>query len=183
MIVTHGTSEENKNIIIENKRFYKSTDTTEWAGSGIYFFCDDDIEASKSNAYKWAKYIKKYDKPAVIILIVDIKKDDEYLLDLTDIENKKLFHEFREKYFRSAMDRIKEGKYSRTILASMLDCGTINTICENMGYKAVMRDVYINFSKNKFKEKYGEYYYSQIPNCVIMALRDETLIKEWGNWQ
>lgn len=59
----HGTSIENKGEILKNKKFYLSSGASEWAGSGIYFFIDEDDNIAVNNAKKWAEYIKDIKKP------------------------------------------------------------------------------------------------------------------------
>ena len=56
----HGTSIENKGEILKNRKFNLSSSASEWAGSGIYFFIDEDDNIAENNA---KKVYKKYKKP------------------------------------------------------------------------------------------------------------------------
>lgn len=49
-----------------------------------------------------------------------------------------------------------------------------NELCRAYGLQAVIREAYINFNKYQ----YNEYPVSDIPNCTIVCLRDDSLIEE-----
>lgn len=77
----HGISIENKGEILKNKKFYLSSGASEWAGSGIYFFIDEDDNIAENNAKKWAEYIKSQ---YIAIIIVNLKVINAVVLDLND---------------------------------------------------------------------------------------------------
>ena len=77
----HGTSIENKDEILKNRKFNLSSGASEWAGSGIYFFIDEDDNIAESNARKWAEYIKNIKNPYIAVVIVNLKVIDAVVLE------------------------------------------------------------------------------------------------------
>lgn len=167
----HGTSESARRSILKDRRFKASCRESEWAGTGIYFFVEN---SPYDNALKWAKYIRRMYKPAV--LKANISMDSEKLFDVTIPLYQEQFQRFREAYFQKACtEAARAGKaIDQGVLKILnLDCTTFNKICDSMGFTAVKRQCYIRFCKNGIWKDYPP---SAIPNCTILCIRDETQI-------
>lgn len=178
----HGTSQKNKTAILSSLKYRPSDSDHEWAGTGVYYFWDcQDEKLSYKNAYKWAKYIKCIDDPAIICNTV-IVDDNENVLDLRDPAIQMKFHQFREKLFTDALRRADRqgkmlaGEYTNS---ERMDCLTINTMADKTDIDLVIKSVYINFTKYKYSYNYS---HSEIPNCTIVCLRNQDLIKEWREY-
>ena len=171
----HGTSKESKKSIIASKEFYLSQSDKEWAGTGIYFFIDQDDDSAKKNALCWAEKIKKLNSDDIAVITVNFDVDQIQLFDLTDRATQMIFHKYRETmYEKITQDKVKDrvispiGKNQK-----MLDCYIINCMCEYFQYNLVMRDAYINFKKGDFETSYPN---SSIPNCTILCARNNNII-------
>ena len=177
-ICYHGTSRDSSIKILKEQRINPSTKPDEWAGCGAYFFADWNNSGTKAaqNAFKWAlKSNRKY-TPTVIRAEIEAEKD--WIFDLTDPENQETFHKFRECYFRAASKRVEKGIITESDTKNsggVLDCTIINTICDEAGFRAVVKQCYINF--NPYMVSGTKYPNSHIPNCTIFCLRDLQLIK------
>lgn len=178
----HGTNHINQKEILTHQKYKSSNRDNEWAGTGIYFFWDSRNDTvAANNAYKWAKYIKRFDDPAIVCNSVTIN-DDNSVLDLRDSDVQDCFHRFREKLFTDARKRAeRQGKMISGIYSNpqKLDCLTINQIAKETSVDLVIRSVFINFSKNKYGFEYSS---SGIPNCTIVCLRNQDLIKDWREY-
>lgn len=168
----HGTSYEARLQILSEHCFRESSEPNEWAGTGIYFFIEEN---EKENAQKWAMYIKMFSRPAIVKAKIEI--DPSLIFDLTLEEHRVQFHRFRELYYKKAVESAES--LGRTIDRDTrnklkLDCRTFNTICSDVGYRAVKRQCYIRFRKNGI---WADYPKSDIPNCTIFCLRDNGCIK------
>ena len=173
----HGTSRENKKRIMEAKRFFHSNREDDWAGTGIYFFLEENEKDAKRNAKQWAGCIKRFPKHEIAILQVKIIVDEEKILNLTLREFQKIFHKYREAIYRTAYDKAKSKRLTleKTYTnKKLMDCFVINELCRVYGLQAVIREAYINFNKYQ----YNEYPVSDIPNCTIFCLRDDSWIEE-----
>lgn len=62
----HGTHLSAAQSILSKHHFWASESDKEWAGHGIYFFLDDDPRTAYNHAFKWAKYIRRAENPAVL---------------------------------------------------------------------------------------------------------------------
>lgn len=178
----HGTNQKNKTAILSSLKYRPSDSDHEWAGTGVYFFWDNyDDSLSYNNAYKWARYIKCIDNPAIICNSV-IVEDNNKILDLRDPAIQMKFHQFREKLFADALRRAdRQGKMLPGVYKNpeRMDCLTINEIANRTDVNLVIKSVYINFSKYKYGYTYSQ---SAIPNCTIVCLRNQDLIKEWREY-
>lgn len=174
----HGTNSEAARSILSEHHFRPSESDTEWIGHGIYFFLDDDPDAYK-HAFEWAKHIRKYDTPEVLEATISV--DNEDVLDLRDPAQRKFIESARMKIFREAQSRAKTKEKEIVFNKQKLDCFAVNYFCENTAspLRVVIADVYINF----YKSPSMKYPASQYPNCTILCLRDETLIKTIENVQ
>ena len=167
--VYNGTNNDSAKQILKAQKFYPSIKSNEWAGHGIYFFGDNCLEQAKNNAYKWAKYIKKFQEKDIAILRTNIEFSSNQLLDFTDEEILRQYNEFKEEILGIIYRKhiVKKDEKAKN-LASKLDCELINRFCEKNLYCIVKRSVYINFNKCP----------STIPNCTIYCVRDSSVIKE-----
>ena len=176
----HGTSIENKGEILKNKKFYLSSGASEWAGSGIYFFIDEDDNIAVNNAKKWAEYIKDIKSQYIAIIIVNLKVINVVVLDLNDRNFQQQFHKYREAMFnQSVLDaESKHKKIEDTITNKMkFDCYVINKICDYYGFNVVIRDVHINFNKKILSRRNCSYPSSSIPNSTIICVRSNDIIE------
>lgn len=176
----HGISIENKGEILKNKKFYLSSGASEWAGSGIYFFIDEDDNIAENNAKKWAEYIKDIKSQYIAIIIVNLKVINAVVLDLNDRNFQQQFHKYREAMFnQSVLDaESKHKKIEDTITNKMkFDCYVINKICDYYGFNVVIRDVHINFNKKILSRRNCSYPSSSIPNCTIICVRSNDIIE------
>ena len=176
----HGTSIENKREILKNGKFNLSSGTSEWAGSGIYFFIDEDDNIAENNAKKWAEHIKDIKSQYVAIVIVNLKVINAVVLDLNDRNFQQQFHKYREAMFnQSVLDaESKHKKIEDTITNKMkFDCYVINKICDYYGFNVVIRDVHINFNKKILSRRNCSYPSSSIPNCTIICVRSNDIIE------
>lgn len=167
----HGTSKTAQQAIVRDQRFRASTQSTEWAGTGIYFFVDD---LPYDNAKRWAEFNRHFHPPAVVKANIDI--DSAKLFDVTLTCYRNQFHRFRERYYQKAYEEAKRaGKtVDEDVLDRMkLDCTVFNKICELIGFTAVKRQCYIRFL---LQGSWSRYPTSTIPNCTILCVRDETQI-------
>lgn len=170
----HGTSADAARAIVAQQRFIASTEDTEWAGHGIYFFIGSvDNRSAYLNAYNWAKFIRRKTSPTVLTSTVTIDSAD--ILDLRDEGYLADFHEARLEIFNSAKQRAKDQGIEidpSYLKKQWLDCFTINQMCQlyDPPMSAVITNVYINFHKNI------NYPVSQYPNCTILCVRNEGLI-------
>ena len=89
----------NINEILKNRKFNLSSGANEWAGSGIYFFIDEDDNVAENNAKKWAEYIKNIKSQYIAIVIVNLKVINAVVLDLNDRNFRQQFHKYREAMF------------------------------------------------------------------------------------
>lgn len=175
----HGTSQACKDSILRTKKINKSSKENEWAGTGIYYFVDENEEDLAEKCILWAKNVKGYKTAAVVKNV--LKVDFEKILDLTIMEYRNQFQKYREYLYNKANQYAKKSnrklkdEYTNSI---KLDCLTINSICARYGFDLVKRDAYINFYKS-IKDD-GSYPRSTIPNAVIASLRNQDCIKEWG---
>ena len=176
----HGTSIENKGEILKNKKFYLSSGASEWAGSGIYFFIDEDDNIAENNAKKWAEYIKDIKSQYIAIIIVNLKVINAVVLDLNDRNFQQQFHKYREAMFnQSVLDaESKHKKIEDTITNKMkFDCYVINKICDYYGFNVVIRDVHINFNQKILSRRNCSYPSSSIPNSTIICVRSNDIIE------
>lgn len=176
----HGISIENKGEILKNKKFYLSSGASEWAGSGIYFFIDEDDNIAENNAKKWAEYIKDIKSQYIAIIIVNLKVINVVVLDLNDRNFQPQFHKYREAMFnQSVLDaESKHKKIEDTITNKMkFDCYVINKICDYYGFNVVIRDVHINFNKKILSRRNCSYPSSSIPNSTIICVRSNDIIE------
>lgn len=183
IIAFHGTSKMAKKMILSTKLFQSSDEDSEWAGAGVYFFSEKDEEKSKENAIKWARNIKKF-KQNSDSLSVMLKIPENQVFDLTgtNSEDRELFEIYREKLFERAIEVARRNNAyidEKYFNSAKFDCLTINDICKFINYAAVMRTVYINFNKYKYKYKNYKLVKSNIPNSTILCLRNQSFIKEW----
>lgn len=178
----HGTSQEAGNSIIASGHFFISDSETEWAGDGIYFFpavYDSTDNPAFNSAIKWAKYKKRFNPQCVIkaVVVIDLKD----LLNLTDPSALYNFGVFRKMYYDSAAARARkygvnlEPKYTDK---KRLDCAAINAMCKIYNSKAVMRQVYIAPLRYDLDRVDNNYPISNVPNCVILCLREPGLISQ-----
>ena len=176
----HGISIENKGEILKNKKFYLSSGASEWAGSGIYFFIDEDDNIAENTAKKWAEYIKDIKSQYIAIIIVNLKVINAVVLDLNDRNFQQQFHKYREAMFnQSVLDaESKHKKIEDTITNKMkFDCYVINKICDYYGFNVVIRDVHINFNKKILSRRNYSYPSSSIPNSTIICVRSNDIIE------
>ena len=146
----HGTSRENKKRIMKEKRFLHSNREDDWAGTGIYFFLEENEKDAKRNAEQWAGCIKRFPKCEIAILQVKIIVDEEKILNLTLREFQKIFHKYREAIYGTAYDKAKSKRLTleKTYTnKKLMDCFVINELCRVYGLQAVIREAYINFNK------------------------------------
>lgn len=186
----HGTDREAAKNILKTKIFKCSTGNREWAGEGVYFFIDwtDNESNAAANALKWAKMRRRVKthrtKPRIPIVIeVTFRADIDNILDLTDPAMQEIFHQCRDAYFETVKDRLQDiGVPNETSPleiqdAGELDCLIIDSMCEDYHYCAVVKRCYINFGGSIKELGIRRLPNSFIPNCTILALRDQTLIK------
>lgn len=177
----HGTASAYKDSILRTKKFCKSSNDNEWAGTGIYYFVDEDEDKLINKCTRWALNVKKYKTAAIVKNLIEIDKD--CILDLTIDEAQNKFHEYRQFLFNKAKQCAK--KTNKTISntytnSKKLDCLTINQLCSEYKLAMVKRKAYINFYRPM--EDWEEYPASSIPNTTIISLRDEKCIKEWSGY-
>lgn len=173
--VYHGTKRESAKNIIETRHFYKSSRDDEWAGSGIYFFIDGYTRSSaEENAAKYAIKIKNFHD--VVVLKADIDTKELRILDLTNPEDQENFLMCFELLFKEAFKRFGDSgsKKIREYRPHVLECSAINSMCEKMGYEAVIKSEYINFEQTPNRN----HPYSSVPNCTMFCLRSETHITD-----
>lgn len=176
----HGTSIESKNEILKNKKFNLSIGTSEWAGSGIYFFIDEDDNIAENNAKKWAECIKNIKSQYIAVVIVNLKVINAIILDLNDRNFRQQFHKYREAIFNQIVldAESKHKKIEDTVRNKMkLDCYVINKMCDYFGFNVVIRDVHINFNKKSLSKTNCSYPSSSIPNCTIICIRNNDIIE------
>ena len=173
----HGTSIENKDEILKNRL---SSGVSEWAGSGIYFFIDEDDNIAESNARKWAEYIKNIKNRYIAVVIANLKVIDAVVLDLNDRNFRQQFHKYRQAIFNQIVldAESKHKKIEDTVRNKMkLDCYVINKMCDYFGFNVVIRDVHINFNKKNLSKTNCSYPSSSIPNCTIICIRNNDIIE------
>ena len=176
----HGTSIENKDEILKNRKFNLSSGASEWAGSGIYFFIDEDDNIAESNARKWAEYIKNIKNRYIAVVIANLKVIDAVVLDLNDRNFRQQFHKYRQAIFNQIVldAESKHKKIEDTVRNKMkLDCYVINKMCDYFGFNVVIRDVHINFNKKNLSKTNCSYPSSSIPNCTIICIRNNDIIE------
>lgn len=170
----HGTKLAYANRILSAGWFRISDKDMEWAGTGVYFFCDRNAD---KNAYKWAKFHKKYTDPCV--LQATIQLEYETILDLRDEEEWSLFQAHRKAYFEAACQRAQKRGVNleeRLRSSGKLDCAVINQICETFSLQAVIKSVYIRSLDAENLVCFELYPSSFSPNCTIFCLRNQELI-------
>ncbi len=169
----HGTHLSAAQSILSEHHFWASESDKEWAGHGIYFFLDDDPRTAYNHAFKWAKYIRRAENPAVLKATISI--DADTILDLRDLGHREYFEKIRLRLFKEAKKRAVDHSIllAPNMLGRMeLDCFAINYICthETPPLSAVISEVNINFYRSI------GYPSSLYPNSTILCLRDESLI-------
>lgn len=175
----HGTNDFVRDKIVKEESFEISDSENEWAGSGVYFFVDTDDNVACHNAFAWAKNKKKLSVYNIGIVGVKIVYNSNEILDLCNDDQIKLFNEYRKRYFQRAVDVAKsKGKCltDRYTNATKFDCFIINTICTKLNYKVVRKSAYINVLEEKYCD--NKLPNSFIPNCIIIAVRDQKIIKQ-----
>lgn len=178
----HGTDKKSQALILKHNHYKPSDSDNEWAGTGVYYFWDDgdEIVASR-NAYKWSKYYKYFEDPAVIRNRICVEQKDK-VLNLCDTEVQRRFHQFRDKLFADALRRAdRQGKMLQDLYRdpTKLDCLTINLMAEKINIDLIIKSVFINFSKQKYGKVYTP---SSVPNCTIICLRNQELIQDWRDY-
>ena len=177
----HGTARAKKDSILRTKKIFKSSKDNEWAGTGIYYFVDEDEKELIDKCTRWALNVKKYKTAAVVKNLIEIDKD--YILDLTIYEAQNKFHEYRQFLFDKARQCAKKRNkiINDTYTNGMkLDCLTINRLCSEYKLDMVKRKTYINFYKPI--EEWKDYPSSGIPNATIISLRNEEHINDWSGY-
>lgn len=144
---------------------------------GYIFFCEDDENKSFNHARRWAKHRKKTECPSVIKAKINI--DSTLIFDLTETDHRKLFHESRNAYFNEAEKRADKHNISldKTYKDKLkLDCMTINRLCDQFDFKAVLKPDYIYFLEFENLPASRTFPNSTVPNCTLFCLRDESFI-------
>ena len=170
LFVYHGTRRKSAESIIQTGHFIPSTRDNEWAGSGIYFFINGYTRSSaKENAAKYAIKIKHLQD--VVVLKADIDTNELRILDLTNQEDQEHFLMCFEFLFNEALKRFGDlgFKAIREYSPHVLECAAINSICEKMGYGAVIKSEYINFGQTPNHS----HPYTSVPNCTMFCLRSD----------
>ena len=183
----HGTNKEAKAEILASQHFYESSTDSEWAGTGVYFFIDyTSSNVSKNNAIRWATNIKKIPSREVAIIEANIECDNDEIFNVRLDEAKSIFHRYRAETLRIVSNKLDsynaklppgapkkklDSTFSNT---KKFDCYVFNELCKKFSIKAVIRDAYINFDFSKYSfHAIG----SDIPNCIILCVKDESIIK------
>lgn len=175
----HGTAQANKDSILRTKKINKSSEDTEWAGTGIYYFVDEDEKDLIEKCTLWAKNVKKYKTAAVVKNVIEI--ESEKVLDLTIRELQSIFQKYREYLYNKANEyagRNNKKLDNKYLNFRKLDCLAINEVCKVFSFELVKRETYINFYKSDNKT----YPFSSIPNVTIICLRNQKYIKEWSGY-
>lgn len=174
----HGTAVAYKDSILRTKKIKKSFSDNDWAGSGIYYFVDEEENELIEKCVLWSLNIKKYKTAAVIKNVIEI--EEEKILNLTDRFQQSLFQQYRQTLFERANQYArKNGKQLKDTYTNMrkLDCLVINQICSKYKFELVKRYAYINFYKGANNKEYPR---SDIPNSTIINLKNQDYIKEWS---
>ena len=82
----HGTSAERAERLVGGEAFKASNRDNEWFGDGVYFW-----EYAPKQALRWAKAVRKFDRPAVVGALIRLGN----CLDLLDPVNVKTLKEFK----------------------------------------------------------------------------------------
>ncbi len=165
----HGTS-VNAAFSIRKDGYKLSISNSEWLGNGVYFFLNGISDAKKDAecwaiCASWNKDTRCRDYDTYAVLYSELNVDEDFILDLDDdnSEKRKVFCEFREKFF----EKIRK---ANKCYGDVADGYIINEILENliMQVKMVKSKMYVQLEEldRKFKIR------SRIPNCTICSVND-----------
>ena len=179
----HGTDATSCKKILEKGGYFKERNKEiEWAGTGIYFFTEENeyLQEAYSNARKWAVKRKNISEKNVRIIKTHIFILKRLIFDLRLTKLQLVFQKYRDGFFKRAQEKAKNEKKELTKSqknGKIIDTCVINKICAKYGYHAVIMQAYINFEKdcNKEDDPY-KFYQSIIPNCTIFCLRNQRYI-------
>jgi hypothetical protein len=177
----HGTNTANKNSILAQGHISPSCREDEWVGSGIYFFVDEKTDAAAiENARKYALYVHHFHQNDIAVVMADAVIPHDSFLNLDTDQSQEVFQAYRDLIIKAYIKKIREGNASREpffVDGKKLDCAAINKMCEYCNIKAVKNRAYINFVRNKYRNRDGETLgASRIPNCTILCVRDDSVL-------
>ncbi len=171
----HGTSVDNANNIVSNG-FTISAGDEHWIGDGIYFFIKGLFKNPDESAKKWAianswdNDSKKHKYSNYGTIEANISIDEDTFWDLTSSDGIETFNYLRDKYVEAiskAGKRLKDKDFKD---------GHIINKAVNDGFfspSAIKADFYIKFTTERiFTINF------RIPNCTILALRNNNCIEK-----
>lgn len=159
----HGTDLVSASSIVSSEKYFISKNGNEWIGEGIYFFVRKN---ALENARKWA--ISQGKKvPTVLENDVLLGEDESKIIDFNLEEWQEIYSEFRE----SMLEKWESEGFNFETKALKLDFILINILCDLLQIKAIIQQRYVRVLEDS---RLG----SNVPNCSILCVRDENIIKE-----
>lgn len=144
----------------------------EYFGHGIYFF-----EENHTEAFKFAKLIRKYEEHEISIIKTSICCDRMNILDFL---NGEVYQEYISVLTKTISDRFEEHENTPKF-DTPLDCGMINYICKKQHYKLVRgpgRSVFRKYYETSLK--LIELNVTRIqPFHIELCVRDIDIIKNF----
>lgn len=166
----HGTSKESANNILKYKIYIDSNSDSEWLGTGVYFFIDDDKDKAINNAKKWAINYKKFSFYSVIE--TTMLTEEEKIIDLNDPEWQDLYHQYRNARIKEIINR----GIRFEVDINKFECSIINPFAEKIKATIIIQDRFIKLEEFYYKNKEIRIPKSNVANCRIACVRDRTII-------
>jgi hypothetical protein len=162
----HGTSMQNAKSILENG-FKVMASSEDWLGHGLYFFIDG-ISEPENSAFEWSQNTFDIDHGVALEAKILMKEID--ILDLRVTSNLKKYNCIREKVINTNFDHLttrRDLNLKKRKDIRLDDCIITNEVCNIMGYKALIHNVYI-----KTKVQRELVLESSYPNATVLCIRD-----------
>jgi hypothetical protein len=116
----HGTSQERAAKIVA-EGFKTPEDGNGWLGNGVYFFQETGLSQGPAEAYNFAKYVRNYDTPQVLMSDITCN-DDEHVIDLLkNIKDRELFDQCKESAYKLHLQSKTTKKFSEKVIFQIIE--------------------------------------------------------------